>query len=132
MALVLDFPEDLPKDITQIIWGRPDQRARVTARLFINELKKKGGVMTRHAVSDFASGLNRGEFIWHNGKFRYSRKNFYAIVLSRLIRIECVAYEANYHKGKLVEGYWLDLGGFLKKLRRVGERWKAEFPLSSS
>ncbi len=43
-----------------------------------------------------------------------------------------VFYEANYQKGKLVEGYWLDLGGFLKKLRRVGERWKAEFPQSSS
>ena len=129
--MVLDIEaDDLPKDITLIIWS-PQDKARIAARFFIDELKKKG-YMTKHAVSDFASKLNRAEFIWHNARFRYSRKNFYAVVLRRLIRLGCVTYEPGYYKGKLAEGYWLDLGGFQKLLRRIAERWKNEFPFQSA
>jgi len=28
--------------------------------------------------------------------------------------------------------YWLDLGGFLKLLKKVSERWKNAFPLGVS
>jgi len=127
--MVLDAQsDDLPKDVMAIIF-HPKDKARVAARFFTDELKKKG-FMTKHAISDFASRLSRGEFIWHNAKFTYSRKNFYAVILRRLIRLGCVTYESDYYRGKLVEGYWLDLGGFQKLLKRIGERWKNEFPQS--
>jgi len=127
--MVLDtHGDDLPKDVMAIIFY-PKDKARIAARLFADELKKKG-VMSKHAVSGFASRLSDGEFIWHNAKFVYSRKNFYAVVLRRLMRLGCVTYEVDYYRGKLIEGYWLDLGGFQKLLRRIGERWKAEFPQS--
>jgi len=124
--MVLDIQADeLPKDITLIIFHGQD-KSRIAARLFIDELRKKG-YMTKHAVSEFASKLSRGETIWHNAKFNYSRKNFYAVVLRRLLNLSCVTYESNYHRGKLAEGYWLDLNGFLKLLKRIAERWKNEF-----
>jgi hypothetical protein len=116
----------LPKDVTLIIFN-PEDKARVAARIFINELKKKGYV-SKHAVSEFASNLGRGGAIWHNTKFQYSRKNFYAVVLKRLQRLHCITYESDYYKGELAEGYWLDLGAFLKLLKRIGDRWKTEFP----
>ena len=125
--MVLDIQADeLPKDITLIIFHGQD-KSRIAARLFIDELRKKG-YMTKHAVSEFASKLSRGENIWHNAKFSCSRKNFYAVVLRRLLNLSCVTYESNYTRGKLAEGYWLDLNGFLKLLKRIGERWKNEFP----
>jgi hypothetical protein len=125
--MVLDIQADeLPKDITLIIFHRQD-KSRIAARLFIDELSKKG-YMTKHAVSEFASKLSGGETIWHNAKFSYSRKNFYAVVLRRLLTLSCVTYESNYTRGKLAEGYWLDLNGFLKLLKRIAERWKNEFP----
>jgi hypothetical protein len=125
--MVLDIQADeLPRDITLIIFHGQD-KSRIAARLFIDELRKKG-YMTKHAVSEFASKLSRGETIWHNAKFSYSRKNFYAVVLRRLLNLSCVTYESNYTRGKLAEGYWLDLNGFLKLLKRIGERWKNEFP----
>jgi len=125
--MVLDIQADeLPKDITLIIFHGQD-KSRIAARLLLDELKKKG-YMTKHAVSEFASRLADGEAIWHNAKFSYSRKNFYAVVLRRLLNLSCVTYESNYHRGRLAEGYWLDLNGFLKLLKRIGERWKNEFP----
>lgn len=125
--MVLDIQADeLPKDITLIIFHGQD-KSRIAARLFIDELRKKG-YMTKHAVSEFASKLSRGEDIWHNAKFSYSRKNFYAVVLRRLLNLSCVTYESNYTRGKLAEGYWLDLNGFPKVLKRIAERWKNEFP----
>jgi hypothetical protein len=128
--MVIDVPSDeLPKDVTLIIFGQ--YKARVAARFFIDELKRKG-YMTKHSVSDFASRLDNGEFIWHNGKFKYARKNFYAVVLRRFTRLGCITYESDYYRGKLVEGYWLDLGGFLKLVKRIGERWKNEFPQETS
>jgi hypothetical protein len=125
--MVLDIQGDeLPKDIVLIIFYGHD-KSRIAARLFIDELKKKG-YMTKHAVSEFASKLSRGEAIWHNAKFSYARKNFYAVVLRRLLNLSCITYEANYTHGKLAEGYWLDLNGFPKLLKRIAERWKNEFP----
>lgn len=124
--MVVDVEGDeLPKDVSLIIFGRG--KARVASRLFFDELRKKG-YMTKHSVSDFASRLNNGEFVWHNAKIKYARKNFYAVVLRRLTRLGCVTYESDYHRGKLVEGYWLDLGGFLRLLKRISDRWKSEFP----
>jgi hypothetical protein len=125
--MVLNIQSDeLPKDITLIIFHEQD-KSRIVARLLIDELRKKG-YMSKHVVSEFASKMSAGETIWHKAKFHYSRKNFYAVVLRRLLNLSCITYESNYARGRLAEGYWLDPNGFLKLLKRIGERWKNEFP----
>lgn len=65
----------------------PNKKTRDAARLFVEWLRKRGGMATKNAVSNFADELQKGSMIVRGIPFSYSRRNFYLTLLRTLIAL---------------------------------------------
>lgn len=81
------------------------------------------GYLSRHAVSEFASSVQSGKFLWHNAVFRASRKYVYMVV-NDLIKMGMIQY---YVDSKLKEGYFVEFTEFDKRLETIAKHWREYF-----
>ncbi|MBI2183528.1 MAG: hypothetical protein HYU39_01065 [Thaumarchaeota archaeon] len=73
------------QDALEVIF--PNRKTQLAAHIFVEWLKMQGGYASKNAVSRFADGLQKGDFMSNKTPFKYSRRNFYMTVLRTLVEM---------------------------------------------
>lgn len=77
-------------------------------------------------MSEFASSVQAGKYLWHNTEFRASRKYVY-MVIKDLIKMGMIQYRHGYVGPKLKEGYFIEFTEFEKRLNTIAKHWRKYF-----
>jgi len=80
------------EDICNLLFSH--EQTRKACRVFLEWLKKHDGRASRREVSQFGRDLGQGQV---EKRFRYGRKNFYTIVLRRLVDLGFIELRIGRH-----------------------------------
>jgi hypothetical protein len=123
MPLTFDWPLD--KSLSAVVYPK-ESKARIILEFLAERFRENQGYLSRHAVSDFASSVQSGKFLWHNAVFRASRKYVYMVV-NDLIKMGMIQYRHGYVGSRLREGYFVEFTEFDKRLETIAKRWREYF-----
>ncbi|MBI2546609.1 hypothetical protein HYV81_05520 [Candidatus Woesearchaeota archaeon] len=117
---------NLPEDIYEIIFATKQQK--IVAKLLAQEMKEKGGEMTKTEMSLFATRLHEGnliaeidepEFRGKKVKLSYNKRQFYDRILTPMKSMGLIDYDLYKKTYKLSDK-------FNKELIRIGLKWIQE------
>jgi len=77
-------------------------KTRRACRVFLEWLKNMDGEATRSEVSQFGRDLQAGKI---KKGFRYSRNNFYRVLLRRLVDLGFIGLQNRFEKGRIIQKY---------------------------
>ncbi|MFH1132936.1 MAG: hypothetical protein V1735_00430 [Nanoarchaeota archaeon] len=117
---------NLPEDIFEIIFATKQQK--IVGRLLIEELKEKGGEMSKTEMSFFATRLHEGNLITEidedpfKGKkvrISYNKRQFYDRILTPMKSMGLIDYNLYSKSYKISDK-------FNKEMIRIGLMWLQE------
>ena len=117
---------NLPEDIYEIIFATKQQK--IVAKLLAQEMKEKGGEITKTEMSLFATRLHEGnliaeidepEFRGKKVKLSYNKRQFYDRILTPMKSMGLIDYDLYKKTYKLSDK-------FNKEMIRIGLKWTQE------
>ena len=117
---------NLPEDIYEIIFATKQQK--IVAKLLAQEMKEKGGEITKTEMSLFATRLHEGnliaeidepEFKGKKVKLSYNKRQFYDRILTPMKSMGLIDYDLYKKTYKLSDK-------FNKEMIRIGLKWTQE------
>ncbi len=117
---------NLPDDIYEIIFATDQQR--IVGKLLINELKQKGGEITKSEMSAFAMALHDGQLVTqldlpqYKGKqvkLSYNKRQFYDRILTPMKGMGLINYDLYKKTYKISDK-------FNKAMIKIGLLWIRE------